>query len=114
MMKSPTNRVVVVDDRKRLLGVISPKDLLAFLIGESRKSLDLKAQLANAKDKSKLVATPKHKINDAIERYTTTINVAEQVSFTSKGLLRGRKFDYFKGFDFPFLFANLKQICSRW
>ena len=55
--------------------------------------------LFNKKDESKLIITPKHSLSQALESYTTTVNISDEVSFSSKGTLRGRKYDDFKGFD---------------
>ncbi len=55
--------------------------------------------LINQKDNSKLVPTPTHQIADALSSFHTTIEIAENVSFISRGKLKGRKYDYFKGFD---------------
>ncbi|WP_430931519.1 DUF3857 domain-containing protein [Saccharicrinis sp. 156] len=55
--------------------------------------------LFNLPNTSQLVQTPKHSLADALESYMTKININKNVTFNSSGKLKGRKYDYFKGFD---------------
>lgn len=49
MIKSPTHRILVMNNAQQLVGIISPKDVLRYIAGERQKSLDLKAELAKTK-----------------------------------------------------------------
>ncbi|MCW3789185.1 DUF3857 domain-containing protein [Plebeiibacterium sediminum] len=52
-------------------------------------------------NKSQLVQTPKHNINNALESYTThvKINKENNVTFDCKGKVKGNEFDRLKSFD---------------
>ena len=50
MMKSPTRRVLVLNKTPRMIGIISPKDLLKYLSGEKGKAVDFKKELENARE----------------------------------------------------------------
>lgn len=50
MMKAPNHRLLVVNNAHTLMGIISPKDVLLYVVGERRKSQDLKAELEKTKN----------------------------------------------------------------
>lgn len=50
MMRAPNHRLLVINNAKNLLGIISPKDVLLYVVGEKRKSQDLKAELEKTKN----------------------------------------------------------------
>lgn len=50
MMKAPGNRLLVINNAKALVGIISPKDVLRYVAGTRQKSLDLRAELEKTKE----------------------------------------------------------------
>src|SRR5690606_5820696 len=51
IINSPFHRVLVVNSSKQLKGIISPKDLLRFLMGETSQSSSLSEELLLMKDR---------------------------------------------------------------
>ena len=45
VLKSVTRRVLVLNKQKRLIGIISPKDIVRYVTGEKKKSSELRASL---------------------------------------------------------------------
>ncbi|MCB0350074.1 MAG: CBS domain-containing protein [Bdellovibrionales bacterium] len=57
MMKAYNNRLWVLNNAKALVGIISPKDVLRYVVGEKKKQVDLQGELEKAKnDLDKVVA----------------------------------------------------------
>lgn len=61
LSKAPSNRLLVMNKQKRLVGVISPKDILRFLSGAEKRNKDLNEELKNATEKAESL---KHQIKD--------------------------------------------------
>ncbi len=64
----------------------------------------------NKRNDTKLVRTPIHGLDGSLETYSTKISIRnhDDISFTSNGLLKGKLFEYFKGFD-TYLTQSEKQ-----
>jgi PAS domain S-box-containing protein len=53
IINSPTNRLLVKDDRKKIVGIISPKDLMRPMLGETNPSENFKERLHDTEVKLK-------------------------------------------------------------
>lgn len=56
MIKSPLHRILVVSKQKRLLGIISPKDVVRFITGEQAKTVNLRAELEATRSEAQNLA----------------------------------------------------------
>lgn len=65
IIASPTNRLLVLNDKKKVVGIISPKDLMRAMLGEVNPSENLRDKLTQAEEKLK---SSLEKISD-IERH---------------------------------------------
>ncbi|WP_066628286.1 DUF3857 domain-containing transglutaminase family protein [Labilibacter marinus] len=55
--------------------------------------------LPNKETESQLVRTPTHTLDDALENYSTTVNMDKEYRFSSIAHIKGLAYDSFKGFD---------------
>ncbi len=69
LVHSPTHRVVVQNLGKQMVGVISPKDVLRFLLGEFDESKNLNSQLEKAHEKLKEVMSQLKDTKEVLIRY---------------------------------------------
>ena len=53
IINSPTNRLLVKDERKKIVGIISPKDLMRPMLGEANPSDNIKEKLRDTEIKLK-------------------------------------------------------------
>lgn len=65
IIASPTNRLLVLNDKKKVVGIISPKDLMRAMLGEANPSENLRDKLSQTEQKLK---SSLEKISD-IERH---------------------------------------------
>ncbi|USN46139.1 MAG: PAS domain S-box protein [Pseudobdellovibrionaceae bacterium] len=69
MIKSKTHRVLVQNASQRLTGIISPKDVITFLIGEDKAQITLKDQLRLADEKLKALTAQVTTLKDSLHKY---------------------------------------------
>lgn len=69
LVHSPTHRVIVQNLGKQMVGVISPKDVLRFLLGEFDESKNLSSQLEKAHEKLKEVMSQLKDAKEVLIRY---------------------------------------------
>lgn len=69
LLKSETNRVLVVNKQQRLLGIISPKDMVRFVTGEQRKSSDLRIELESVRQESQKLAKELESAKTNLDKY---------------------------------------------
>lgn len=73
VLKAPTNRVLVKNDRDKVVGILTAKDILKFLMGEIGKVVDFRKEFANATHKvDQLVEELKSK-EDILKSYQKII-----------------------------------------
>lgn len=61
LVSSPISRVLVINKQKVLVGIISPRDILAYLVGQQRQTFNLHDELDKAK---KQVEELSHQLSD--------------------------------------------------
>ena len=88
MVKSPSKRVLVQDSNQSVIGIISPKDLLAFLKGEKLESKNLSRELESYKEKLKELEQKTNSLEEAVNTYRTL--VVESPSMTHSVGANGR------------------------
>lgn len=69
MIKSQTHRVLVVNGAGQLQGVISPKDIFRFLVGEEKETRNLGAELETAKATVQALSRELSDIKGILKRY---------------------------------------------
>ncbi len=69
LIKSPSHRVLVMSKTGKLIGIISPKDILALLSGEGKKTINLRAELDSAKVEAEKLSMQLKNMAEALARY---------------------------------------------
>lgn len=71
LLKTPTHRVLVKNKKEKLAGIISPRDIVRILTGESKKVLDLRSELEKAKKETAVQAAEIKNLSESLARYKT-------------------------------------------
>ena len=69
MIKAATHRVLVQNKKKQLVGIISPKDVLRFVTGETARSTDLKDQLEKSRTELSAMSKQITGLQETVDRY---------------------------------------------
>lgn len=69
MIKDVSHRIYIENKAGKIIGVVSPKDILRFLNGESNKSLNLKIQLEETKHKLESLEGQLEAVLEDLEKY---------------------------------------------
>ncbi len=78
IISSPFNRVLVLDDQSHLRGIISPKDILRFLVGEQSRSGSLFQEFLILKDR---IGILKDQLQNTQTQLSSVSSVIEQSAF---------------------------------
>jgi PAS domain S-box-containing protein len=104
MFKAPNHRVLVVNNAKNLIGIISPKDILAVLVGESKKAVDLKSQLEETQKAldvtSKQLETTKKKMDIYMDMVLENPNMIHSVGGDGRIIMANKKMHQNLGYVF--------------
>lgn len=74
MISSPTHRLLVRDPKDKVVGIISPKDLMRAMIGESNPGQTLRQKLVNAEVQLKDSLKRLESVEKGFEVYRTAFN----------------------------------------
>ena len=69
LVQSPVKRVLVKNRAEKLVGIISPKDLLTFLVGEGERMKDIRDQLEEANDQLLQMMSKLADIKSVLDQY---------------------------------------------
>lgn len=73
MVKSPYHRVLVKSDDGDLLGIISPKDLMRYLVGERVHADNLNKEAEEYQNKIRSLESEREELSDLVSRYEKMI-----------------------------------------
>lgn len=74
LIKSPTHRVLVLNKQSKLVGIISPKDILRFISGERKKTIDLRTELETTKKQAEKLAMQLTSLKENLSKYQGLYN----------------------------------------
>jgi PAS domain S-box-containing protein len=74
LIKSPSHRIVVLSKQKKLMGIISPKDILRFITGESKKSIDLRTELETTKKQAEKLSIQLSSLQENLKKFQSLYN----------------------------------------
>lgn len=69
IMKSPSKRVLVQDFKSKLVGIISPKDIIRFLSGEQHQKIQIEDHLKKYEEKTKSLSVKVQTLQDLVHIY---------------------------------------------
>lgn len=69
LIKSPSKRVLVMNDRAQLTGIISPKDVMRFLAGPAHQQLQLNEHVRKYEETTKTLALEVQTLQDMVHVY---------------------------------------------
>ncbi|MCM2282200.1 MAG: PAS domain S-box protein [Bdellovibrionaceae bacterium] len=103
MLKSSTHRVVVLNKQRRLIGIISPKDMVRFVMGEQKMSTDLRTELETVRQESQKLAKELEDVKNNLDRYRKlfldTPHMMHSVDATGTILLANKKIHEVLGYN---------------
>jgi len=103
MMKTPTRRVLVVSVSGKLTGIISPKDLLFCLHGETDKQYNLQKELEKANEQARQLGNKVKDLQDTVKVYQNFIqdspNMVHSVDKDGKIIMANKKMHNILGYD---------------
>jgi PAS domain S-box-containing protein len=102
MTKAPTHRLLVFNNANTLVGIISPKDVLRFLAGETQKSVDLRGELDKTRNALEKMTQELEKTKNKLDTYKDMVmdNPTMIHSVDEKGviIIGNRKFHDILGY----------------
>ncbi len=78
LIQSSNHRLLVQDDKKKVIGIISPKDIMRAMIGVSNPSQNLKEKLKEAEDQ---LQSSLHKISEIEKNLEVYRNVFQETPY---------------------------------
>jgi PAS domain S-box-containing protein len=104
MIKAPNHRLLVVNKAKSLVGIISPKDILRYVVGVKKQpSVDLRKELAATKDSLLRVQNELEKTKGRLEIYKDIVmdnpSMIHSVDGHGKILMANRKMHQILGYE---------------
>lgn len=118
ILKAPINRILVMNKMGRLSGVISPKDILYFLVGEQKKFVDLKKDLEKAQSRLKEMKLKIQNLAAIVETYQDLYEDAptmmHSVDKNGKIIMANKKIHQVLGYkDGELIGKHLKDLYSQ-
>lgn len=80
MSKAPSHRLLVVNKQSKLVGVISPKDILRLLAGAAQRNVDLRDELRKTQDEAT-------KLSDKVETLQNSLNLYQNLFENSPNMM---------------------------
>jgi len=71
LIKSTSKRVLVLDDKLQLTGIISPKDILRFVTGMEHQKIQMNEQLRKYQETTKTLSSQVQNLQDLVYIYKT-------------------------------------------
>lgn len=103
LIRSPSHRVLVTNKQKKLVGIISPKDILRFIMGEQKKTSDLKHELEVTKAQAEKLASQLSSLQESLQKYQSLYNespyMMHSVDESGQIILANKKIHETLGYD---------------
>lgn len=78
ILQSPNHRVLVRDEKQKIVGIVSPKDIMRAMLGQSNPVQNMKEKL---KETEELLQTSLHKINEIEKHLEVYRNVFQETPY---------------------------------
>lgn len=103
MIKAPNHRLFVMNSFKTLVGIISPKDVLRYVVGARKKSVDIKAELESTKNSLNKTLFELQKTKNRLEIYQDIVmenpTMIHSVDAKGKIIMANRKMHEILGYS---------------
>jgi PAS domain S-box-containing protein len=103
MIKAKAHRVLVVNDKGKLTGIVSPTDILLFLKGQQKKSHSLKEQLKDSEEHVEKLKGEVSDLRDNLDRYqglfSETPYMMHSIDENAKIIMANKKIHQVLGFE---------------
>lgn len=73
MLKSNCHRVLVFNPQNKLVGIISPRDILRLIMGDETESENVREELARARAEAERLGTEVKNLQMSLDRYQTVV-----------------------------------------
>lgn len=74
MIRAPSNRVLVQGKHNKVVGIISPRDILRFMTGEQKKAVSLRQAFEDTKKKAEEMAMELNALKTKLDRFQSLYN----------------------------------------